>query len=306
MGLIGCIVSKIGQLMLDDIAIFIDVVKYGSLTAAAKRLGMPKSKISRRIQYLEAELNTILLRRTTRHQALTKEGEQFFRLVSSSIKEVNENVSYFKQQKHEQQGEVFIQIPNEFFNRVIAKLLVAFKQAYPNIRVTCHHSNDHKIQLDVKYDLIFALHEHSLPESDWVGRNLISFPQSIYCCLHSANQIKVKSIQSLANVGSIGDESTAIWYFRNKDKVEAVEVESSFVLTSPEMQMASLSNSQFVAKLPDFHVNIAGYDDKLAKLALPAQPLAKQLTVLYQNRHLPMRTRLFLDFFQSHLSEFSQ
>jgi len=291
--------------MLDDIAIFIDVVKHGSLTAAAENLGIPKSKISRRIQHLEAELNTVLLTRTTRQQELTKEGTQFYQLVSTSIEQAQESTLLFKRKRHEHQGEILIQIPNEFFNRVIAKLLIAFKEAYPNIRVTCHHTSEQQVELDTKYDLIFVLHEHSLPESNWIGRNLISFPQSIYCCQHAIERLNVNSLQALSSIKTIGDESKAIWYFRSKGKVEVVEVENAIVLTSPEMQMASLSGCEYIAKLPDFHVSTAGYEEKLAKLPICGQPLAKQLTVLYQNRHLPNRTRLFLDYFQSHLSQFS-
>ena len=65
------------------------------------------------------------------------------------------------------------------------------------------------------------------------------------------------------------------------------------------MRMAVVAEGLGVAKLADFHVKMAGYDESIKAILSEYAPLAIQLSVLYQSRAIPFKTRLFLDFFQS-------
>ncbi|BBI75982.2 hypothetical protein HAALTHF_51780n [Vreelandella aquamarina] len=62
---------------LEEQQAFITVVDCGSITAAAERLGITVSGVSRALNRLEQKLGTTLLRRTTRRLELTEEGETF-------------------------------------------------------------------------------------------------------------------------------------------------------------------------------------------------------------------------------------
>jgi DNA-binding transcriptional LysR family regulator len=62
---------------LDDLRTFVDVADAGGVSAAARRLGVSKSIVSRRLFRLEAELGVQLLARTTRGAALTEAGVTF-------------------------------------------------------------------------------------------------------------------------------------------------------------------------------------------------------------------------------------
>jgi DNA-binding transcriptional LysR family regulator len=62
---------------LDDLRTFVDVAEAGGVSAAARRLGVSKSIVSRRLFRLEAELGVQLLARTTRGAALTEAGVTF-------------------------------------------------------------------------------------------------------------------------------------------------------------------------------------------------------------------------------------
>lgn len=54
------------MLDLNDVALFVHVVRNGSFAEAARQLGMPSNTLSRRVQQLEAQLGTRLLQRSTR------------------------------------------------------------------------------------------------------------------------------------------------------------------------------------------------------------------------------------------------
>lgn len=62
---------------LNDLYYFVKVVEYGGFAAAGRELGIPKSRLSRRIAELEVRLNASLLQRTTRKLALTAVGERY-------------------------------------------------------------------------------------------------------------------------------------------------------------------------------------------------------------------------------------
>ncbi|WP_208978127.1 LysR family transcriptional regulator [Pseudovibrio denitrificans] len=86
---------------LNAIAIFAEVAKAGSFSAAAKNLRVPLSTVSRKVSELEAQLGTKLLERTTRRMRLTEIGEQFYKTclpgleLSEPLIEWSSNASRF-------------------------------------------------------------------------------------------------------------------------------------------------------------------------------------------------------------------
>ena len=64
---------------LNDVAVFVQVVRHGSFAEAARRLGLPPNTVSRRIQQLESQLGTRLMQRSTRKLTLTEDGAAFHR-----------------------------------------------------------------------------------------------------------------------------------------------------------------------------------------------------------------------------------
>ncbi|QEI04582.1 LysR family transcriptional regulator [Pigmentiphaga aceris] len=73
------------MIKLDDIAIFVHVVRAGGLAAAARRLGMPANTISRRLRELETAVGTPLLLRSSRYLHCTAAGDVFFSRCQDSV-----------------------------------------------------------------------------------------------------------------------------------------------------------------------------------------------------------------------------
>ena len=69
----------------DNIATFVEIVRRGSLAAAARQLGVPKSTVSRRLTRLEEELKTKLAHRDARKVSPTPEGMRFFESVVDAV-----------------------------------------------------------------------------------------------------------------------------------------------------------------------------------------------------------------------------
>jgi hypothetical protein len=64
---------------LNDLYFFVQTVDNGGFAPAARSLGMPKSRLSRRIAMLEERLGVRLLQRTTRRFAVTEVGQEYYR-----------------------------------------------------------------------------------------------------------------------------------------------------------------------------------------------------------------------------------
>jgi DNA-binding transcriptional LysR family regulator len=64
---------------LNDLYFFVQVVENGGFAAASRALGIPKSKLSRRLQELEERLGVRLMQRSTRKLAVTEIGQEYYR-----------------------------------------------------------------------------------------------------------------------------------------------------------------------------------------------------------------------------------
>src|SRR5579871_5248457 len=85
--------ADLANLNLNRLVIFAAVVEAGSLSAAARRLGLAKTMVSTHMQRLDAEVGASLLVRTTRRLSLTDAGEAFYESCRRILRETEEAVA---------------------------------------------------------------------------------------------------------------------------------------------------------------------------------------------------------------------
>ncbi|MCP4321672.1 MAG: LysR family transcriptional regulator [Alteromonadales bacterium] len=286
---------------LDDLSMFVCLVESGSFTHAAKQLNIPKSKLSRHLVQLEQSIGTQLIIRTTRKQHLTESGQLLYQASRSHIEALRGVEEQIGSLINEPQGQLNILLPLEFFNQIISELLVEFAKRYPKIKLNCSHYSAVFPENDHLNDLTFVLHEGNLPASNWIAKTLLSFPQSVFVGPDFANisQVEPMALQEMPCIVSQQQEQ---WLFRDAEKVQTVAVQCRASFSSPSMRLHAVKQNLGFAKLPDYSCQ---QNCDLQRLKLTKQPVALQLSVLYQSREVPIKTRLFLDFFQSHLGRLS-
>src|SRR5512142_91001 len=96
---------------LNDIVYFAEVVERGGFAAAGRALGIPKSKLSRRVAELEARLGVRLLQRTTRKLSLTEAGEIFLRHSVAMREEAGAAEEAVAQVQSEPRGTIRVACP---------------------------------------------------------------------------------------------------------------------------------------------------------------------------------------------------
>ena len=82
-----------GGVNLNRLAVFVAVVEAGSLSAAARRLGLAKTMVSAHMQRLEAEVGASLLLRSTRRQSLIEACEAFYEAARRIVHDAQEAIS---------------------------------------------------------------------------------------------------------------------------------------------------------------------------------------------------------------------
>lgn len=120
---------------LNDIATFVQVVRYGSFAEASRRMGVPANTLSRRVQLLEAQLGTRLMQRSTRHLALTSAGELFLERCSGAVDGLIDASQELQAVNQEPSGLVRVAAPADFFDFFSMNWLTEFLATYPKVRL---------------------------------------------------------------------------------------------------------------------------------------------------------------------------
>ena len=126
---------------LNDMLLFAEVAERGSFTAASEALGIPKSRVSRRVAALEAQLGVRLLQRSTRRLALTEVGQDYLQHVLAMREAAQSAQLAVAQVKAEPAGTVRITCPVHPAQALVGPMLTQFLLANPKVHVDMEVTN---------------------------------------------------------------------------------------------------------------------------------------------------------------------
>lgn len=126
---------------LNDMMYFTEVVNQGGFAAAARSLGLPKSRLSRRIARLESELGVRLLQRTTRKLSLTSPGELFFRHCLAVRDEAEAAAAAVASIQAQPRGLIRVSCPVTLAQTLLGPVLPQFLGAFPAVQVHLQVTN---------------------------------------------------------------------------------------------------------------------------------------------------------------------
>ncbi|WHS57829.1 LysR substrate-binding domain-containing protein [Pseudomonas sp. G2-4] len=120
---------------LNDLYYFAKVVESGGFAAAGRLLGIPKSRLSRRIAELEARLGARLLQRTTRQLKLTAVGERYLRHCQAMLLEAEMADEAVASMSSEPRGRLRVSSPVGLAHQVLPVAISAFLAKYPQVQL---------------------------------------------------------------------------------------------------------------------------------------------------------------------------
>ena len=120
---------------LNDLYYFAVVVDHSGFAAAERALGIPKSRLSRRISQLETDLGVRLLQRSTRRFAVTDVGQSVYRHAQTMLAEAQAAHEVVNRLSAEPRGVIRVSVPVALAQQQLPQLLPEFLARYPEVRV---------------------------------------------------------------------------------------------------------------------------------------------------------------------------
>ena len=157
---------------------FVRVVEAGSISAAADRMDVAKSVISRRLKELETHLGVELFHRTTRQMNLTDSGRAFYQQSVRILADILEAEHATSQFHGALKGNLKVALPLSFGLMHLGPAINEFLQAHPEIEFDLDFNDRHVDLLVEGFDL--AIRIASLPDSSLVARRLAPI-QTVMC-----------------------------------------------------------------------------------------------------------------------------
>lgn len=164
---------------LNDLRFFVDVVEQNGFAAAARKLGMPRSRLSRRIGLLEERLGVRLIQRSTRRFAVTEIGREYYRHCVAMMVEADAAQETIDRMRSEPQGVIRMACPSSVIYFQLADIIASFVADCPKVEVQLESTNRRVDVIREGFDLAIRVRFPPLEDSDLVIRKLAESRQRL-------------------------------------------------------------------------------------------------------------------------------
>jgi DNA-binding transcriptional LysR family regulator len=286
----------------DGIYEFVQVVNNASFSAAAEKMNMSNSQVSKLVARLEERLGIRLLNRTTRKLTLTDEGEHFYHRCKSTIINFEDAEQAIASHQSEPRGHLKVNISGDFQDRFIAPILADFLKTYPKVEATIDFTDLRADIIGGGYDL--SICEGQLEDSSLVARKLadnyhylVAHPD--YLKQHGTPQ----SIDELKNHNCL-TSSDNVWYLSDGGETVQIKVHGNWRSDNGAARLSAAQNGLGIALLPFFSVLDDIADKNLIQILEPWNKYPQPVWVMYpQHRYLSAKVRLFIDYLIKRLDD---
>ncbi|MFS8973446.1 LysR family transcriptional regulator [Cupriavidus necator] len=288
--------------LLNDMALFVEVVKAKGFRSAAEALGVPNSTLSRRISALEKAIGLRLLHRTTRKIELTEAGQIYFERCKRIVDEAR--------LAHEQLGEMLAQpsgvlrasLPVDFAVTYLAPLIAEFAGLYPGITFDFDLTPRRVDLVSEPFDEAIRMGESE--NSQLIARPLASLTPYLYASPgyleRSGEPIKPAD---LARHECLGILKAGSWTLRDGKRTATVSLGGRFTLNSVGMSRRLATLDMGIVLMPEEIVADELASGKLRRI-MPAwhgAPMA--VYAITETRLLPAKTQRFIEFLRERLGQ---
>lgn len=167
---------------LNDLYYFVQVVDHQGFSPAGRALGLPKSKLSRRIALLEERLGVRLIQRSTRRFAVTPVGQTYYAHCKAMLVEAEAAEEAIARSRSEPRGVVRVTCPVALLQEEVAEMVAAFMVAHPGVEVHLEETNRRVDVVGEGIDVAIRVRPPPLEDSDLVMRVLAERTQCLVAC----------------------------------------------------------------------------------------------------------------------------
>lgn len=278
---------------------FIQVVDASGFTAAAKAAGRSKALISKYVSELEDELAVRLLNRTTRQLSLTEAGEHYYREALEIVRRVDDLMSEVQDTGVTPRGRLKVSLPRTMGDGAVGNALVLFAKKYPDIELSISLEDRFVNLVEEGFDV--AIRVADMEDSSLIAKKIGSF-QVISCASPDVIAAHGNPLipHDLADKPCIIDSNNRprnAWAYMNDGERHSVTVKGRIEFNSPHaVRRAALSGLGF-ARIPRIFVDKDLSNGSLIEVLEDYVDTERTIHIVYPHRrHLPTKTRTFVDF----------
>jgi len=293
--------------LLPDLAAFILVVNEGSFTAAAKKLNVTPSALSKLISRLESALSVKLFERTTRSLLITQAGQKVYDQSLVMVNAAQQAVDLSVSDHTEPSGPITVAAPEAFLNSVLEPLVLPFLDYYPQIQLRLRAADGDidlfRDNIDIAFRLTDKPHENQVLKE-------ISKTYLVLCA--SPKYIEQKGMPKHPSELQHHDclylaetDTDHLWDFLKEDEFLTISVAGRYAVNHSQMRLSGVKNGLGIGIFHDFVIKESLEDGSVVKV-LPDWTIKSNyhgaIAMQYtQTKYMPARLRAFIDYAQKAL-----
>lgn len=284
---------------LNLMAVYAHVVEDGSFSAAARRLGMSRSAVSKAVTKLEKALGARLLNRSTRHVSTTEIGAAVAEHCSRILDEATEAERVVSSLHGQPRGVLKVVAPVAFGTLHVAPALAEFLGRYPELEIDMTMA-DRAIDLaEEGYDVVVRV-ARDLPPNV-VARRLAPVRRELCATPGYFEQHGVPLVpQDLVRhncLDYVHSGEAGLWHFTGPEGEIAVPVSGRLRINDDEALSQAVLGGLGLALLPTFIIGQELQAGRLRAALSEYIPVERYVYAIYlPTRHLPAKVRFFIDF----------
>lgn len=284
---------------LNLMVIFAHVVSEQSFSAAARKLGVSRSSVSKAVAKLEHELDASLLNRSTRHISLTEVGRAFFEHCSRINSEVDEARQMIDSLSDQPRGVLKVAASVAFGTLHIAPAIGEFMRRYPELQIDMTITDRIVDLAEEGYDVVITV-THDLPQA-LIARRLAPIRRKLCATPEYFEEFGTPLIpQDLAKhncLDYIHSGDKGLWRFNGQGGEVAVPVSGRLRINDDEALSQVVLGGFGLALLPTFIIGKDIQAKRLKSVLSSYIPVYQHVYALYlPKRNLPLKIRVLIDF----------
>ncbi|MBG0755863.1 LysR family transcriptional regulator [Vibrio cidicii] len=293
--------------LLSEMAVFASVVEAGGFSAAAQKLGVAPSSISRSVTRLENALQEKLLERTTRQMRLTASGQQVYLLCSDMMSAAKLAVSAAQSEKDQVSGMLRIAAPKALSRQVLTPVLLNFIEDFPKISLQLKVADHYIDPIGDEVDVIIQITDK--PTEGLVARSL-GRCRLVLCASPEYLQQQGTPNHPDDLVGHnclcLGENPRdRVWDFYQAEQKVSVNVRGSLTVNHSEIRREAVLRGFGISLFPEFairpYIESGALTELLSDWHLGGNYQGQILAQYAQSKYIPNQIKALVDYLQQRM-----
>ncbi|WDZ79997.1 LysR family transcriptional regulator (plasmid) [Ensifer adhaerens] len=239
---------------LNSLRIFLEVARTESFSAAALRLHLPPSTVSRRLAELETALGVALLLRSTRRVSLTESGKHLLESVGGAVELIDRGIAGFGPADGTARGRLRVATSVAFARTFLPPILKRYAELCPEVQVDLQTTHNNVDLIGESVDVALRMGEPV--DSEMIYRKIGSIEQRLYAAPAYCDGKSLSSPEDLMHVALVSHRTRmrrelAHWVLSDGSRIFTLERPPAIVVDDPAIGERLIAEGLGIGMLSD-------------------------------------------------------